>query len=614
MTRVFPSRTDYELIIQHLDKCAHQPELKRARVEMQANGVFPQVFSGGRAVVFPVQIDGSRYALKCWIQSLGDLPDRYQKISRFASEKNPSFLIDSEYLDDELLVNGRRYPALRMVWSDSLTLKDWINLNISNSSALSSLACSFLELCQEMHALNFSHGDLQHENILVNGATKLVLVDYDSAYIPGLENLHDEIKGLPGYQHKSRADLRFSRPYVDYLSEYVIYISLFCLSLRPQLWDQVKDHNRLLFSEEDIRMPKASLMIKELGSIPELKDCIDAFVDNCACTSIDQIVPLDQALPLNKMSASRGDSPQSPVPQNSGRHLSRHETKADESHPHQVWRPNGHVRSQDPWEFTPRTPNQSPSSDVAEAGSTAALQIPNGKRVVDDLRDAMLLPQGNQQPAATPRSAQADSNTPGRPQPAESTRAKPMRSSQAVSNSSQIPADSGRLFSYKTIREICACTRKSEADVQRAMDMIGCREPFTRIEADRIAAILTGDPSIKRAFDRNGSHAAVTTSPPAPDRSSRVVPEGLDNQSEMSTAEPTSDCFVASVLYGSSSHPDVVALRKFRDTVLMSSRSGKQFVQAYYRFGPQLAKLDLFFRLGFLRVPLSWFVRFLVSR
>ena len=50
-------------------------------------------------------------------------------------------------------------------------------------------------------------------------------------------------------------------------------------------------------------------------------------------------------------------------------------------------------------------------------------------------------------------------------------------------------------------------------------------------------------------------------------------------------------CFVATAAYGSRSHPDVVFLRSFRDTVLIRSSSGLLFISWYWRFGPNLAKI-----------------------
>lgn len=53
------------------------------------------------------------------------------------------------------------------------------------------------------------------------------------------------------------------------------------------------------------------------------------------------------------------------------------------------------------------------------------------------------------------------------------------------------------------------------------------------------------------------------------------------------------ECFVATAVYGDSNHPDVVSLRRFRDTYLSSSHIGRLTIDLYYVFGPKLAS---FFR------------------
>lgn len=48
-------------------------------------------------------------------------------------------------------------------------------------------------------------------------------------------------------------------------------------------------------------------------------------------------------------------------------------------------------------------------------------------------------------------------------------------------------------------------------------------------------------------------------------------------------------CFIATAVYGDACHPDVQALRRFRDEYLMTNPAGRAFVGLYYRYSPPLA-------------------------
>ena len=49
-------------------------------------------------------------------------------------------------------------------------------------------------------------------------------------------------------------------------------------------------------------------------------------------------------------------------------------------------------------------------------------------------------------------------------------------------------------------------------------------------------------------------------------------------------------CFIATAVYEDYDHPQVRALRRFRDKVLMRSAMGRKFVRWYYRVGPGLGE------------------------
>ena len=55
------------------------------------------------------------------------------------------------------------------------------------------------------------------------------------------------------------------------------------------------------------------------------------------------------------------------------------------------------------------------------------------------------------------------------------------------------------------------------------------------------------------------------------------------------SSQSSSDCFIATAVYGDPLHPDVEFLRYFRDENLLRSRLGRAFVELYYRYAPSFA-------------------------
>jgi hypothetical protein len=67
------------------------------------------------------------------------------------------------------------------------------------------------------------------------------------------------------------------------------------------------------------------------------------------------------------------------------------------------------------------------------------------------------------------------------------------------------------------------------------------------------------------------------------------VIEGNALQFTTDTPSPAGGCFIATAAYGTPSAEQIDVLRNFRDTVLLKSIVGSQFVDLYYRFGPPVA-------------------------
>jgi hypothetical protein len=56
-----------------------------------------------------------------------------------------------------------------------------------------------------------------------------------------------------------------------------------------------------------------------------------------------------------------------------------------------------------------------------------------------------------------------------------------------------------------------------------------------------------------------------------------------------SSLPPSEGCFIATAAYGTPSAEQIDVLREFRDTVLLESTLGSQFVARYYQFSPPVA-------------------------
>jgi hypothetical protein len=71
------------------------------------------------------------------------------------------------------------------------------------------------------------------------------------------------------------------------------------------------------------------------------------------------------------------------------------------------------------------------------------------------------------------------------------------------------------------------------------------------------------------------SHTPTPT--PTPTRTASPAPKGGGG------------CFIATAAFGSYMHKDVMVLRNFRDSILMKSTMGRNFVESYYRTSPPVA-------------------------
>lgn len=249
----------------------------------------------GIALFFLIIASGKKYAVRCWHANLEGAKERTKIISSSLHSLNMPYFVGFEYAENGIATPLGVQPIVIMDWVEAKPLKDYIEEHLFDSEALNRLADTFLNMTQQLHEHSVSHGDLQHGNIMVKSDGSLVLVDYDSMYVPELDGWTDEISGLPGYQHPARWTNKYLTPKADFFSEMVIYTSIVALAELPQLWQdlKVRDTDTLLFSADDINSKGKSPIFEILDSIDACSDLISQIREALQCNSIDDITPLE---------------------------------------------------------------------------------------------------------------------------------------------------------------------------------------------------------------------------------------------------------------------------------------------------------------------------------
>lgn len=255
-------------------------------------------YSGGFCVVFPYETPTKKYAVRCWHINVNDIKNRTRLISETIQSTNLPYFVGFEYVPNGIQTAQGGQDIVVMDWVDAQPLKKYISSHLSQPSILLQLAEYFKKMVCEFHTHHIAHGDLQHGNILVKGDGSIVLVDYDSMYVPSLSGYTDDIKGLAGYQHPARWKNKNVSEKIDYFSELVIYTSLLALAKLPYLWNGLclEDTETLIFSADDISSKGNSKIFQILDSNNDLKPLSSKIKDFLSKDDINDLEPLENAV------------------------------------------------------------------------------------------------------------------------------------------------------------------------------------------------------------------------------------------------------------------------------------------------------------------------------
>jgi tetratricopeptide (TPR) repeat protein len=256
MKITWPSPQDYNEAVQNPRLCFLDDDLREAQPELNQLGL-PKPATGNFATVYRLTSRQKSWAVRCFVQAAHDCELRYQHVSQQLSKLSINETVGFEYLPNGIQVRGRRFPLLKMEWVDGASLDNFIRCHHKNSAVMFSLAQRFVLMALELGRNGVAHGDLQHGNIMVC-ADGIRLIDYDGMYVPRLNGLSANETGHRHYQHPLRGPSHFG-PYLDHFSQWVVFVSLYCLGVDPTLWDILGAGDEcLLFRDTDFLAPHQS--------------------------------------------------------------------------------------------------------------------------------------------------------------------------------------------------------------------------------------------------------------------------------------------------------------------------------------------------------------------
>ena len=265
--------------------------------------------SGSFAVVFKALENNKEIAIRCFIGSDNDYVERYRKIDNYLRNIDESWKVNIQFLDNEIKVDGKYYPVLKMDWVDGVLLNKYIDNNLNNNDILSKLQKQFVKISNNLEDNKIAHGDIQCGNIIVreiNGKPIIKLIDYDGLYIPFFSGEKEKERGRSEFQHPNRSYFGFNEK-IDRFSFWVILCALEALKFDKSLWKETMQGgfntlDNMLFVGSDFSNPTYSKLFQRISNLnqPSLNFYIAKLQLSLNTSNIEKLHYFDQKKSLNE--------------------------------------------------------------------------------------------------------------------------------------------------------------------------------------------------------------------------------------------------------------------------------------------------------------------------
>lgn len=289
----YPSFAQYNEAFQLHNKFLTDTELSSGTLKKTGLGT-PLVIGGGFALTYTIECKTKKYAVRCFHKESKSLELRYLEISKKIKSLASPFFLDFEFQPNGILVDGKNYPIVKMVWASGTTIGEFLEDNFDNQAYIKNLGSSLIELSEFLEQNSIAHGDLQTGNLMVsNLGSNIQLIDYDGMYIDELAHLGSAELGHINFQHPFRAKQNPFNSKLDRFS--LIHLWLVCKALETDftIWNKTKSEiDVFIFRSTDFLDPNTSQTFAFLSSYYSLKSYINNFAAICKATDLNAIPSL----------------------------------------------------------------------------------------------------------------------------------------------------------------------------------------------------------------------------------------------------------------------------------------------------------------------------------
>lgn len=272
MAKNYPTIGEYNQLIQKKGGNAFRSLYGISLIPSRTTPIKVYLFgSGAFAAVFKGSLHGTNYAIRCFLTAEDETINRYKTICDYLNAIQAPWKTECEFIENEISINGKSYPILKMEWLNGLLINQFVSNHLSDNDVLTELQKKLVAISNDIEKHKIGHGDLQCGNIIITGTSsyfQVKLIDYDGMYVPALANKKSIEKGRSEFQHPKRTLHNFN-PEMDRFSFWVMITALEAIKIDKTLWREVMQGgfntlDNFLFTIQDFLNPYQSNLFNRL--------------------------------------------------------------------------------------------------------------------------------------------------------------------------------------------------------------------------------------------------------------------------------------------------------------------------------------------------------------